>query len=201
MAIEPEGVKAGGGVSERNRARGAEPSWPWRRRPARQAVGGRGDPVGVTGEGPPSYFGAMSSSPSGTRVLEAPALVRYPGKPDATAVVTLRRRNRRDRMAAVAKTWAISWLAAVAAVFLPVLHFVLVPALLIGGPLYALSMRDEHTTLLGAQGTCPACGAAVTLAQKRRAVPAAAFRCDGCGRALELAIDPAVLSPAADDSA
>jgi len=156
---------------------------------------------GVTSGGRPPYVPGMASSPSGTRVLEAPARIRYPGKLDAPALVTLRRRSRRDRMAAVAKTWAISWLAAVAAVFLPVLHFVLVPALLIGGPLYALSMRDEHTTLLGAKGECPACGAAVALTQKRRAVPAAAFRCDGCGRALELAIDPAILSLPADDSA
>ena len=90
----------------------------------------------------------MASSPSGTRVFEAPAQLRYPGKEPSAAVVNLRRRGRRDRLAAVARTWAISWLAAVAAVFLPVLHFILVPALLIGGPLYALSMRDEHTTLL-----------------------------------------------------
>lgn len=140
----------------------------------------------------------MASSPSGTRVFEAPAQLRYPGKEPSAAVVNLRRRGRRDRLAAVARTWAISWLAAVAAVFLPVLHFILVPALLIGGPLYALSMRDEHTTLLRASGACPACGVPVAHAQARRATATVALRCDGCGRALELAIDPAVL---ADDPA
>jgi len=148
----------------------------------------------VTGEGRASYVATMPSSPSGTRVLEAPALLRYPGKEPSAAVVILRRRNRRDRTAAVARTWAVSWLAAIAAVFVPVLHFVLVPALFIGGPLYALAQRDEHTTLLRASGACPACGAAVAHAQARRATASVPLRCDGCGRALELAIDPALLS-------
>jgi hypothetical protein len=140
----------------------------------------------------------MSSPPSGTRVVEAPAVLRYPGKDDSAAVVSLRRRGRRDRLVAVGKTWGLCWLAAIVAVFLPVLHFVLVPALLIGGPFYALSMRHEHTTLLRAGGPCPACGAAVAHTQHRRAVPSVALRCDSCGRALELAIDPALL---ADDGA
>lgn len=136
----------------------------------------------------------MSTPPTGTRVVEAPALLRYPGKEPSAAVVSLRRRNRRDRLVAVVKTWAICWLAAVVAVFLPVLHFILVPALFLGGPFYALSMRNEHTTLLRASGPCPACGATVTHEQKRRAVAAVALRCDACGRALELAIDPALLA-------
>lgn len=135
----------------------------------------------------------MPPSPSGTRVLEAPARIRYPGKEDSPAVVTLRRRDRRDRTIAVVKTWAVCWLAAIAAVFLPVLHFILVPALLIFGPFYALAQGREHTTLMRASGKCPACDAPVVLTQKRRAVPAVAFRCDGCGRPLELAIDPALL--------
>jgi hypothetical protein len=140
----------------------------------------------------------MASTLPGTRVFEAPAFVKYPGKDAAPAVVTLRRRGRRSRMAAVARTWAISWLAAIAAVFLPVLHFILVPALLIGGPLYALSMRKEHTTLMRATGLCPACGVAIAIVQPRRAVESSPFRCDGCGRPLELAIDRGIL---ADDSA
>ena len=156
-------------------------------------AGGPGD-----GRIHPVYLAAMASTPPGTRVFEAPALVKYPGKDPAPAVVTLRRRGRRSRMAAVARTWAISWLAAIAAVFLPVLHFILVPALLIGGPLYALSMRNEHTTLMRASGTCPACGVAIAISQPRRAVPSNAFRCDGCGRPLELAIEGGVL---ADDPA
>jgi hypothetical protein len=140
----------------------------------------------------------MSSSPAGTRVVEAPAQIRYPGHEAAPAVVTLRRRNRRDRLAAVVKTWAICWAAAVVAVFLPVLHFILVPGLLLGGPLYALSMRNEHTTLLKATGRCPACAKEIMHTVKRRAVASTRLRCDACGRAVELAIDPALL---ADDSA
>ncbi len=135
----------------------------------------------------------MPTQASGTRVHEAPARIRYPNKEDAAALATLRHRNRRDRLVAVVKTWAICWLAAVAAVFLPVLHFILVPSLLIGGPIYALAQGNEHTTLMRATGKCPACDAPVVLTQKRRAVPTIAFRCDSCGRPLELLIDAAVL--------
>lgn len=139
----------------------------------------------------------MSSPTPGTREAEAPAELRYPGRDSTAAVVRLRRRDRRERLLAVARTWAICWLAAVAAVFLPVLHFVLVPALVIGGPIYALAQRHEHTTLLEARGTCPACGAAVAYAQRRRAVAIVRLRCDACGRPLELATDPALLAEGA----
>lgn len=132
----------------------------------------------------------MPASTPGTRVFAAPAHFRYPGKDDSPATVNLRRRNRRDRLAAVVKTWAICWLAAVAAVFLPLLHFILVPALFLGGPVYALAQYQEHTTLLGGTGPCPACGAAIKLTQKRRAVATVALRCDACGRPLQLVIGP-----------
>lgn len=136
----------------------------------------------------------MSSPAASPRIVELPAVLRYPGRPDSPAVVTVRRRNRRERLVAVIRTWALSWLAAVAAVFLPVLHFILVPALLLGGPFYALSMRHENATLLRATGGCPGCGGAVSYSQKRRAVPEMALRCDACGRALRLAVDAALLA-------
>lgn len=138
----------------------------------------------------------LSEVGSGTLVVRA--RLRYPGRPDAEAMVTIRKRDRGQRLAGVAKVWAISWLAAIAAVFLPVLHFVLVPALLIGGPLYALSLGREHSTLLHVEGACPACGAAVVDAQQRRAAERVSLRCDGCGRAIEVLIEPGMLAPPAE---
>ena len=120
--------------------------------------------------------------------VDVPAQLTYPGQVSAAATATLRYRSRADRSATVVRTWALCWLAAVLAVFLPLLHFVLVPARLVGGPLYALSLRHEHATLLRATGPCPACGQPVEFAQPRRAVPAVAIRCDGCGRLLVLAL-------------
>jgi len=136
----------------------------------------------------------MGSSSPGVRIVEVPAVFRYPGKADAAAVLSIRRRNRRERMVAVARTWALCWLAAVVAVFLPVLHFVLVPALLLGGPFYALSMRHENATLLRATGACPACDVALVYTQQRRATTEMALRCDGCGRALRLVVAAAELA-------
>lgn len=132
--------------------------------------------------------------PAVTPAVDVAASLTYPGQLNARATATLRYRSRADRTAAVVRTWALCWLAAVLAVFLPLLHFVLVPALLVGGPLYALSLRHESATLLRASGPCPACGQHVEFAQPRRAVPRVALRCDGCGRLL-------VLELAADDLA
>src|SRR5204863_8375115 len=57
----------------------------------------------------------------------------------------------RDRAIRAARAWAGCWGAAIAAVFLPVLHFVLVPALLISGPLAAMARWQEKVTVLGAE--------------------------------------------------
>lgn len=138
---------------------------------------------------------AMLVSEVGSGTLIVRARLRYPGRPDAEAMVTILKRDRGQRLAGVVKVWALSWLAAVAAVFLPVLHFVLVPALLIGGPLYALALRHEHSTLLRVEGECPACGAAVADAHRRRAAERVPLRCDGCGRAIEVVVEPAMLAP------
>lgn len=110
----------------------------------------------------------------------------YPGHPDTHATLHERVWTRAQRLQRSAKALGLTWAAAVAAVFLPVLHFVLVPALLIAGPVAAYARYREERTLLGYEGVCPACGAAL---EERRALPSreeVALRCDACGRGLVL---------------
>jgi hypothetical protein len=90
-------------------------------------------------------------------------------------------------------TLLAGWGLAVAAVFVPVLHFVLVPALLFGTPLLAWSRWKERITLLGAEGMCPACGELQHFREHGALQHERTVRCERCGRALVLRIDPAAV--------
>ena len=110
------------------------------------------------------------------------------------ATVSVRQHGRPERIRRAARAWAGCWGAAIAAVFLPVLHFVLVPALLVGGPLYAMVMMRERITVLGADGDCPACGAPQHPRLKAGASERMEFRCEACRRALLLRLPPELLN-------
>jgi hypothetical protein len=112
----------------------------------------------------------------------------------APATVSIRQHSRPERLRRAARAWAGCWGAAIVAVFLPVLHFVLVPALLAGGPLYAMVMMRERVTVLGADGDCPACGAAQHPKLKAGASASMDFRCEGCRRALLLKLPAELLA-------
>jgi predicted RNA-binding Zn-ribbon protein involved in translation (DUF1610 family) len=106
----------------------------------------------------------------------------------------VRQHSRPDRLRRAARAWAGCWGAAIVAVFLPVLHFVLVPSLLVGGPLYAMVMMRERVTVLGADGACPACGAEQHPRMKTGASDRMEFRCESCRRALGLKLPPELLA-------
>jgi hypothetical protein len=125
--------------------------------------------------------------------VEAAANWCYYGHEPTIANVRLRQLSQRARFAGAFKTLGVCWLLAVVAVFMPVLHFVLVPGLLLLGPLLFLGKLAEGVTLLGATGPCPACGATITHRVKLRALPKMEIRCDGCGRAIELVIPDALM--------
>ena len=93
-------------------------------------------------------------------------------------------RDAGQRLARAVKTWLAGWGLAIAAVFIPVLHFILVPALALGGPILALQRLGERVTVLEVSGSCPGCGAALRQPIKRRAQPRLETRCDSCRRAI-----------------
>lgn len=95
---------------------------------------------------------------------------------------------RPDRVRRALLGLAACWGAAIGAVFLPVLHFVLVPSLLLAGPLLAFARLGEKRTVTRIAGPCPACGGAIALRPGGSA--AAVVRCDHCRRAVEWAIPP-----------
>jgi hypothetical protein len=104
----------------------------------------------------------------------------------APATVGVVGHGRRDRVRRAILALAACWGAAIAAVFLPVLHFVLVPSLLVAGPIVAYSRLRQRLTVVDVQGTCPACGADVREPLARGTTNPIEFRCDACRRALNV---------------
>lgn len=113
----------------------------------------------------------------------------------AAATVRVLGHTRRDRMRRAALGIGACWGAAILAVFLPVLHFILVPALVVAGPLVFLSQLRQHATILDVEGPCPACGAPIEEKLGRDAQLPIQLRCEQCRRALEVRL-PARLAEA-----
>jgi len=88
-------------------------------------------------------------------------------------------------------TLLAGWGLAVASVFIPVLHFILVPAFLFGTPLVAWSRWKERVRLLSADGMCPACGELQHFTETGALQGDRPVRCDRCRRQLMLHVDPA----------
>lgn len=129
--------------------------------------------------------------------ITVPAHIEYTGKPATDAQVDLVRRPQPERMRRAAIGWGACWALAVAAVFIPLLHFLLVPALVIAGPLVGRARWREKATVLHVRGTCPGCEKPQSLDMKQPAAESMPWRCPECGRPLVLRLDPVVFESAA----
>jgi hypothetical protein len=123
-----------------------------------------------------------------TAVREHDATLTYDGSEPSRIRVRALHRDGPARASRAVRTWAACWGLAVAAVFLPVLHFILVPLLLLAGPALAWGRLHEAASLVSAEGACPACGASqrFTLGDTWR--ERTALRCEACGRRIELVL-------------
>lgn len=80
----------------------------------------------------------------------------------AAAILHVRRFDTRDRLLRALGTLALMWLLALLTVAIPVAHFVLVPALLLAGPVlawrrYRVTEQNERV-----DGVCPTCSVSFT---------------------------------------
>ena len=77
--------------------------------------------------------------------------------------VTIKIWTEKERLTRALKFGGMTWAAAVICVVLPLVHFVLVPSLLIAGPFVAIWNFRRKSIVEGGSGTCPFCGKAVTI--------------------------------------
>ncbi len=134
-------------------------------------------------------------NPPVAAVDELPASLTYVGRPSTAAVMSVRHHARRERVGRALRTLGACWGLAIVTVLVPVLHFVLVPGLLIAGPLVALQRLRERMTVIGARGDCPGCGAPQDFAVGSAPAPRMALRCATCSR--QVFLEPNLEAPRA----
>jgi hypothetical protein len=135
-------------------------------------------------------------TPATAEFPEVPARFTYVGRPDTEARVRVRRHDSRQRTARALRVLGACWGLAVVAVLVPVLHFVLVPGLLLAGPLLAVQRLGERVTVVGARGECPGCGAPQTFTLAMAPTERMPLRCEACGRQVFLVPGAELTDPA-----
>jgi hypothetical protein len=65
--------------------------------------------------------------------------------------------DKKERMTRGLKALGFSWGLALAAVLIPLLHFILVPTLLLAGPVVFFWIVKQEQIILGGKGECPEC--------------------------------------------
>lgn len=70
-----------------------------------------------------------------------------------------------ERLARALKYSGMCVLFAVGAVFLPIIHFVLVPLFLLAAPAVGYLFYGQESFVMGGEGKCPACGDAFLVAK------------------------------------
>ncbi len=81
------------------------------------------------------------------------------------------------------------WLAAIPGAFIPVFHFIWVPAMLIAGVGMAIAAWNTTEQLKGIEGSCPSCDAPVALSGGRSSADMH-DTCPDCNRLIRIARAP-----------
>jgi hypothetical protein len=110
----------------------------------------------------------------------------YFDQPARPATVEVIRYDRRQRVIRALKALGACWGPAALAVLIPVLHFLLVPALFLAGPFFAWRRLHEEATVTSIRGTCPACAQAFENTSRDAWKPVMRFDCPHCHRRIVL---------------
>lgn len=102
------------------------------------------------------------------------------------AVVMIEEWSPRERFRRGLKFLGICWGAAILAIFIPILHFVLVPLLVLAGPAVGYYIYQQERMMRGGQSVCPNCGAALKIEKGPAKWPAEEM-CTACHTMLSIA--------------
>jgi hypothetical protein len=84
---------------------------------------------------------------------------------EGSASLSVIRFTKGERGKRAVKALALCWIAAIAAIAIPVLHFILVPLLILAGPLAAYVVYRQEAVIPRATLICPKCAAEVPLSR------------------------------------
>jgi hypothetical protein len=114
---------------------------------------------------------------------------------EGTATVVVHRVGRRIGRALL--TLGVCWTLAVAAVFIPLAHFVLVPGFLIGGVIFAMIRVRQTWMFQNVRGPCPRCRVEQTFVPAGRSRGEWRVDCPNCGNQVTVSPQrPPVSAPA-----
>jgi hypothetical protein len=74
-----------------------------------------------------------------------------------TGTVELRIWDKKERTMRALKALGMTWGAAAVCVIFPIIHFVLVPVLILAGPIIFSIVVGQEQVILGGKGQCPKC--------------------------------------------
>jgi hypothetical protein len=117
----------------------------------------------------------------------------YFDQPARPVTLELTRYDQRQRLVRAVLALGACWGLAVLAVLIPVLHFLLVPALFLAGPFFAYRRLHEEATVTRIRGTCPACGQPIEHAGREAWKPLLRLDCPHCHR--RIALESSLPSP------
>ena len=127
---------------------------------------------------------------------EVPAQLTAFGHPSQPAQAVILEQAPGQRFARTLAGLGMFWGLALASVFIPVAHFVLVPTFVVAGIVLAVKRAREDRRLLLVRGACPRCGAVQELRPGGRCVDGRSFDCPKCHGNLTLATASAAPVPA-----
>jgi len=111
----------------------------------------------------------------------------FPGEKPTVANAVVYEWSMLERVMRAAIGLALGWLGAGIAVFFPIVHWVLVPSLLVGAPVFAIVRFTEARRLKSMKGSCPRCKVEREFPKlELRFNGPRSFTCDGCGNLIEL---------------
>ncbi|MBI2525779.1 MAG: zinc ribbon domain-containing protein [Candidatus Rokubacteria bacterium] len=144
----------------------------------------------------------QSASPGKTRsrwaasragsVFTVPASLSAFGAPPRLVTATVLQQSSQRRATRALAALGGFWGLAAVAVFLPVVHFVLVPSFLAAGAITAGLRLREDRRLLSVRGACPRCGVEQEFLAGQRFRREQTLACPRCHDRLTLTADPAV---------
>lgn len=112
--------------------------------------------------------------------------VSYDDQPAVQGNISLEVYSGGERTMAAAKLWLGAWFLAVLAAFVPLAHFVLVPALVIGGVVVGYRAYNRACRANAAEFTCPACREPVNVKLEPHQIPPVYVYCPKCEASLKV---------------
>jgi hypothetical protein len=121
--------------------------------------------------------------------VDLPATLTAFGAPPRRATVTVVAPSPGQRLKRALRPLGVCWAIAGGAVFLPILHFILVPTFFLSGLAIGLTRLRDRRTVARVRAACPRCGLEQDFASGHRFAQAWSLSCPACHSHLELAME------------